>query len=571
MGLLLLAACTGGGEGAAGTSALLITFDTTRHDAFGCYGAPGGLTPHIDKLAAEGVAYDRAYAVAPMTQPSHASMMTGLIPPRHTVRINGHHPLPSSAETLAELAAAAGLETAAFVSAVVLDEAFGLNQGFETYDVPQRSMAGSSAGYVSRDAAAVMKEARAWFKARDRDRAFFTWIHVWDPHPPWNPDPALLARARGNPYLAIMAGADAELGKLLTDLDEDGTLDHTVVLLVSDHGEAFGEHGEQSHSTHCYQSTVSIPLILRYPDGFQAGTRIDAVTSVTDVLPTLAEAMGLSVPKNLDGRSLYRREALEARGAYLESYYGYMSFAWSPVSGWVDADGKYLHSSVPEYYDLRTDRTESHNLDGQHPAVIARYRDAIAEAVSRPALALDEENGVDEAMRAELEKLGYAASGLGNAELPHPLADSDLPSPADRMEEWKLTIGVLSFLRAGDHAMAAKACARILETNPDNSWALDRQAICLIREKRYAEAMVPLRRVVQNGRATTITFGNLGGCYRSLGLNDEALVHFELALQLDPNELRSLRNAAELLLRAGNPEKAAAYRARFEAVTGTSF
>ena len=571
LGLLVGSACSKKSPRSERTSALLITFDTTRFDALESFGGLEGLTPHIDALAEAGVAFDQAYSVTPMTQPAHASMMTGLYPPRHGVRINGHGPLPQSAQTLAELAGAAGYETAAFVSAVVLDSAFGLDQGFEVYDVPRRGQAGGSGGYASRNAGAVVDAALSWFEGRDPSRAFFVWVHVWDPHPPWDPKPEFFGPAQGNPYLAAVAEADAELGRLLNTLEEDGTLDNTVVLLVSDHGEAFGEHGESSHSSHCYQSTIHVPMILCYPDRFGAGTRIDTVVSVADVQPTLAEAMDLRPAADLDGRSLYRVTHPEERGAYIESYYGYMCFSWSPLSGWVGSEGKYLHSSRPEFYDVHADPSESQELFEQRREVAARYADRIAAVFARETLEADSAGpGIDESLRAELEQVGYASSGLGDEALPHPLAPSDLPSPRDGMEERTLTLAVLDMLKAGDYARAEEACRRILATNPGNAWALDRLAASLLRQKRLPEAVAPLRKIVQSGRATVFTYCNLGGSLRALGQTEEALRYFELALELDPNEPLSLSNAAELLERAGRSEEAASLRRRLAEVQGNA-
>jgi len=564
-GLYLGASCA---NGDSGPSALLITFDTTRADAISSFGGEPGITPNIDALVAEGVAYDRAYAVTPMTQPSHASMLTGLYPPRHRVRINGHRPLPASAETLAEMAQAAGMQTAAFVSAVVLDKAFGLDQGFETYDVPNRRARGSKIGFTGRTVKEVTDLALSWFEARDRDRPFFVWIHVWDPHPPWNPPPQFRARAQNKPYLAEVAFADAVIGRLLSVLDKDGTLDETTVVFVADHGEAFGEHGEESHSTHCYESTMRVPFVIRYPDRFMAGERIAVVTSIADVQPTLAEALGLTGPENVDGRSLYRRTSLDDRGAYIESYYGYMSFSWSPLAGWVDAEGKYLHSSSPEFYDMRTDLGETTNLHDAHPEASRRYRDAIVRVASQPALELADEATIDESLREDLEKVGYASSNIVDEDIPHPLAESDLPSPATSMEERKLTIEVLSQLSSGRIAEGMETCRRILETNPNNCWALDRLASCYVREKQWEEALVLLQRTIQNGRATANTYGNLGGCLLSLGRKEEALASFLMVLDLDPYEPLSLLAVVRLLRETGRHAESEPYAERYEQATG---
>lgn len=269
LGLGLLASgCSGGGA----HSVLLITLDTTRADALGAYGRLPSVTPHLDRLAAEGVVYEHAYTVAPLTLPAHASMLTGLYPPRHGVRDNGVAGLAQSAVTLAERARAAGFQTAAFLGAVVLDQGFGLEQGFERYDTPARSFyGGPSMGYAERPAAEVAGLVASWLAERDKDRPFLLWAHLWDAHAPYEPPEALRQRAGGDAYLGEVAACDVAVGRLCAALAAEGLEDSTLIVVVGDHGESFSEHDEISHGPYVWNTTLQVPLLLRLPDGDKAG------------------------------------------------------------------------------------------------------------------------------------------------------------------------------------------------------------------------------------------------------------------------------------------------------------
>src|SRR6185503_9303787 len=257
LGVLVLAAGCGQEER---RSALLVTLDTTRADALSCYGNREPTTPVLDSLAKDGVAFDAAHTVMALTLPAHTSMLTGLAPLRHGLRDNGVAALPEAAQTIAARAHAAGIDTAAFVSSVVLDDDFGLDQGFDVYSVPVRRGATERAHGAERPARATIDAALAWLAGRDSARPFFLWVHLYDPHHPYTPS-APFAERFSSPYLGEVAAMDHELGRLFDDLRARGLLERTFVLALADHGEAFGEHGELTHGTYCYETTLHVPLI----------------------------------------------------------------------------------------------------------------------------------------------------------------------------------------------------------------------------------------------------------------------------------------------------------------------
>ncbi|RMH04287.1 MAG: hypothetical protein D6702_03525 [Planctomycetota bacterium] len=561
--LPLLTAALGCGDGRPPAAAVLITLDTTRADVLSCYGGPPGLTPALDALAAEGVRFTRARTVAPMTLPAHASMLTGLYPPRHTVRDNGHRALPAAARTLAEQARAAGLQTAAFVSASVLHSSFGLAQGFDSYSAPAETAAARTTQYRSRRAAEVVADAIAWLHRRDRSRGFLLWVHLWDPHAPYDPPPGF---RRDNPYHGEVAAADHAAGELLAALRADPAWPAITVLAVADHGEAFGEHGEWTHGPFAWESTARVPLILRSP-GLAPGT-CERTVSVADVAPTLAEALGLPPLPDVDGRSLLNPQGLEPRGVWLESLEGWSVYGWAPLWGWVTDEAKLLDGGRPRLFDPVADPAEERDLAGERPELVAELRRALLTTAARPPLPPDPPGagGPDEALLAAVAELGYAALAEDEetAAPPRPLAPTDRPDPLEpeRAEELRLVNRGGNLAAAGRHAEAEALFARVVAANPENLWAQEMLGSLRLILGRPEEALPPLLRVARAGRGTATTFGNLAGCYRALGRDDRALPWLERAYARNPEHQGVRRHLIEVLENLGRKEEADRIRAR---------
>ncbi len=551
--LLLATAGCGGGDAAEGPySAVLITLDTTRADALGSYGRTTGVTPHLDRLRERSLQYDPAYTVAPLTLPSHASMLTGLYPPRHGVRDNGLWALPDSAETVAEAARDAGYDTAAFLASSVLGPRFGLDQGFATYEAPgfAGQLAARHAGKLP--AGDVVDGALAWLSARDGEKPFFLWVHLFDPHSPYRPRPEFQPAMRANAsypnvnYLAEVAYMDRELGRLLDAID----LDELVVVTVADHGESLRAHGETSHGAFCYQETLRVPLYVSHPDGRRAGERSSEIVSVVDVHPTLAEAMGLALASSVDGRSLLSREPSE-RGVYFECYSGFLSYGWSPIAGWLDGEGKYLHSSAPELYDLRSDPGEQRDLAAERAGELERYRRAIADVADLPALEVTAGEALDDAAVAELRSLGYAGAGLGPDRVPHPLAATGLPAPAAMRDAFETMQAGIRDCGVGRFAEAEAAFREVLARNPRNYTAVDMLSFSLMEQGRHAEAIPHLQWLVREGPERPGYLFNLGVCLQKEGRWDEAIAVLERAAELAP-DLPRFREQLERARRAAS-------------------
>lgn len=536
-------------------SAILITLDTTRYDALG----RAGITPNLDRVAARGVSYQQARTVAPLTLPAHASMFTGLYPPRHTVRGNGPTTLPEEATTVAERAQAAGFQTAGFVGGLSLDRAYGAAQGFERWSQPQISAARALGQISDRSAAEVVADARAWLATRDRERPFLLWVHVFDAHAPYVPPPSYLASAGGDAYLGEIASYDAELGRLLEDLERERVLDGALLIVVADHGEARGDHGEDTHGLHAWDSTLRVPLIVRHPDGARAGEKTDELASVVDVAPTLLAWMQLEPPSDLDGVSLLGRVPA-ARGVYFESLSGWARFGWSPIAGWCDAEAKYIHSSKPQLFDVHADPRELEDLHDQRSADLARYRDAIHAVLARPALRVASQRLADVEHAHALAELGYGGGDAHLLDYPDPLEPSDRPAPRERLDEYRAFIAAQSLVQTQRFEQAVALLEPLVAANPGNVAALDELGGALVELQRWSAAAEVLERRVALPPDHLLTRKHLVRCYTELGNAAKAREHTlrSLELLIETHELR------------GERDEAARYRALYEGEVGSA-
>ena len=541
-------------------SGVLITLDTTNRDALGCYGQTLPLTPNLDRLAAESLVFDQARTVAPLTLPAHASMLTGLVPLRHGVRDNALWPLPEAAETLAERARAAGFECAAFVSAVVLAAPWGLAQGFERYDAPEGSAGNPTAHMLERPARATIARACEWLRARDPSRPFFLWVHLFEPHDPYAPPAAFLERAGGDPYLGEVAALDDALGELMRVLDEEHGLERTLLVVAADHGEALGDHGERTHSVLCYEKVLRVPLFVREPSKRRAGERSGAPASVADVFPTFCAGLGLGAADAVDGANLLAALDQE-RGTYFESLSGYLSYGWSPIAGWVDRRGKYLHGTNPELYDLARDPAEGENQLGARTDDARRYRDALLALSERPRLERSSDAAVDEALRADVRALGYTGAGAGDAELPDPLDATGLPDARGRLDELERFYTAVLRQNDGKSTEAIALLEELVAVNPENVTALNVLATYLFQARRVEDALATLERIPARGRDRLNVQDLSGHCLEQLGRLAEAVTHFARALELKPLDRHQLEDLLRVHQRLGNAAEVERLRA----------
>lgn len=543
-------------------SLLLLTLDTTNPEALGAYGGASGLTPHLDRLAREGFVFDDARSVAPLTLPAHASILTGLYPPRHGLRRNGERALSSEAVTLAERARAHGLASAAFLAAVVLAPEFGLDQGFDLYDAPDVPGSVEEHLAASRTADEIASRALAWLEAQPEERPFFLWLHFYDPHFPYHPPDEARARAGGDAYRGEIAAMDAGLGRVLDALEQRGALEHTLVVALADHGEGLGRHDEETHGAFVYDSTLSIPFLLRLPGAARGGERRSEPVSQVDLVPTVLAALGWEPDASLDGRDLLAPGA--APGVYFESYFGVQSFGWSQAAGWTDGAWKYVHSGAPELFELTHDAGETRDVLAAQAARADPLRAAMGTMLARPRLAARELAGDPHDVQREIERLGYAGVGSEGERDPEPLEDVARPSPHGMRRAFAdYMAGRKEFEERGASPTACALLEAAVQVNPGNHKAWFALGRARAELGQFEAAVVAYREVLARPAAERIPAQlNLAVCLHNLGRSDEALRELEQALSETDGPPGALELWLQLLEASGRGADAQAVRAR---------
>ena len=354
---------------------LLITLDTTRADHLGAYGFQSISTPNIDRLAREGVLFEQSTTAAPLTLPAHASLFTGRFPPGHGVRDNGGFVLDPRETTMAEILGRDGYRTGAFVGSHVLSSDRGLNKGFDTYRddfPPPAGMTRGVAGGLRRRASEVTDEALRWIDGVGSSR-FLAWLHFYDAHRPYDlPEPYASAYP-SRPYDGAIEYMDAQLGRIRAFLEQRRLLDSTVLIIIGDHGESLGDHGEAGHGIFLYESVIRVPFIIRAPFEGLHGRIVADVTRSVDVLPTLLALIGIRSPLPLEGTSLVPVMTGAVRSldleAYSESLYPLHAFGWSELHALRAGRFKVIAAPRPELYDLESDPFEEHNRYNEQRAL----------------------------------------------------------------------------------------------------------------------------------------------------------------------------------------------------------
>jgi arylsulfatase A-like enzyme/Flp pilus assembly protein TadD len=423
---------------------LLITLDTTRADRIGAYGYAKATTPNIDALAESGVVFRQAYAPVPITLPSHCSILTGTYPPSHQVRINGSYFLAPQVLTLPEVLKDAGFETAAFVSSFVLDSRFGTDQGFDLYDDRMEGGAGLRNLESERKAAGTFAAFKDWFEARSAKK-FFAWVHFFDPHAPYEPPPAY--RKGESPeelYDGEISFMDFYVGEVVNLLKNKKAFDRTLIILAGDHGEAFGEHGENGHTLFCYEENIRVPLVVLAAKGFPQPATIETPANLIDILPTVLDFVGLPMPGFVQGKSLLplvQGKKWSGRPFYFESLFSQEVLGCASLKGVLRGGWKFVLLPKPELYNLEADPAEKINLVASESKTSLRLKGEL-EGLEREfgRNELTSLRPVNAEEKQKLESLGY----LGGGRKP-PKSDASR-DPKDRVDFWNRSVRAKQFV-----------------------------------------------------------------------------------------------------------------------------
>ncbi|MCA9118253.1 MAG: sulfatase-like hydrolase/transferase, partial [Planctomycetaceae bacterium] len=529
---------------------LLITLDTTRADRLGCYGYSPAQTPVLDRLAQQGVLFERAYAPVPLTLPSHASMLTGLYPPEHSLHTNGQAALPREIPTLATELQEAGYATAAFIAAFVLDRKFGLQRGFETYDDDLSLAAPTLHGdHQYRDARQVIDAAIEWLSPRG-DKPFFCWVHLFDPHYPYLAhEDRFGAEFADRPYDAELAYVDEQIERLLSTLEKSGELEHTVIVVVGDHGESLGEHGELTHGMTVYDATLRVPLIVVSPEEGQPGHRVAEPVSLVDLTPTLLDRLGMQSLAQASGRSLrpaLQGEPLSQAPCYAETDEPYAAAHWSPQRALITSQWKYIRSPRAELYDLIADPHELRNLATESSGQLQQLEEELAAWEERMKQPLANSVALSEQERRALRSLGYAAVNETARDRERPL-----PDVKDMLPYYYRLNDAVAMIDTGRYDLAEPVLREVLAADENYFEAHGELGRCLLKLGRLPEAVRSFRRTMELNPHADRVQSMLGATLLLQGQHSDAVEALELAIQLNPDLHQNYFNLGMALEKLG--------------------
>lgn len=453
---------------------VLITIDTVRADHVGCYGYDRIHTSTLDSLAHDGIVFERAISQVPLTWPSHTAILTGTYPFQNGVQDFTGKPLDPQFRSIAQAFQHNGYATGAVVSAYVLDRVWGLARGFGYYDdafAPEEFRT-KDIGLVERKAGESVSHAIQWLgKARATHRPFFLWLHLYDPHSPYDPPEPFHSEYRDHLYDGEVAYADHELGRLLAWLKREQLYGPTLIVMLSDHGESLGQHGEQEHGFFVYNATIRIPLIVKPPARSDIRpTRIAVPVETTSVAPTLLALAGVKdeIQKQFTSPPLPLRSGQDDddRPAYSETFYTFNSFGWSPLHSLETLRYHYIDAPRPELYDLQADPEESNNLAAQQGATVAVLKDKLQALLGRNAYkaTTNASPGMTPDALEKLRALGYVA--YHSPVTPQAIM-AGLPDPKDKLQEFNTILTAQDLIRAGDIVHGDAALNKVQQQDPN--------------------------------------------------------------------------------------------------------
>lgn len=498
---------------------ILISIDTLRADHLAAYGYTKGRTPNIDALVRDSVVFERAYAHAPQTLPSHTSILTGQLPFEHGVRDNIGFNVKADAVTMASLFRTKGYGAGGFVSAYVLRPETGIGKGFDVYnaDLPVGGLDRPIA-QVTRPAVDTARAALTWLGTHV-DPKVFMFVHFYEPHRPYEPPDRFKDL---DPYDGEIATADESVGTILAELRRRGWYDSATIALVADHGEGLGDHGEEEHGLFLYEPTIHVPFIIKTPNQKGAGSRVKAPVQHIDLLPTFAKLAGFAVPSGLRGRNLsalWSAGTLEPQGIYSEALMSRYHFGWSELTSLTDERYKFIRAPKSELYDLERDRAETQNLLTDRTQVATAMRGGLEALIA--GRGVDTQGSVSNEDRQRLAALGY----IGSASVAAETSGLTLPDPKDKAE---INHAFVLAARAIGNLEFVDAAARL-------KWITDREPGMTDAWNQYAQVLI------------------------RLGRDNDALNAYKQLLQQRPDQPSVLLDAATVLLRQRRFDEAKAH------------
>lgn len=533
LSIALLFACNrtpdrGKAAAPAGTPVILISIDTLRADHLPAYGYSGVATPAIDALRRDGILYENAYSHCPMTLPSHLSILTGLLPYEHEVRNNLGYTFDAARhDSLPAMLKRSGYATGAAVSAYVLRAGTGVGPLFDFYDDRITGPTNVSVSQLARDGRATSTIAETWI-AQHQSEPFFFFLHVFEPHWPYEAPQPFRSRYT-NAYDAEVAAADGAIGQFIARLKALGVYDRAIIVLLSDHGEGLGDHGEGEHGVFLYREVIHVPLIVKLPKSARAGEAIEHPVQLIDVAPTIASLTGATPRAPLAGASLLG-DAPQRR-IYSETMLPLIHFGWSGLRSLVDARHHFIEAPRSELYDVAADPRERTNIASNERRVLAEMRGAIARHSSKLTLPAN----VDPEEAAKLAALGYLGQTRTST------ANEPRPDPKDRIGELEELKAAADLERRGNLHAAIAQYESIVATNPRFADAWLRMAGAQEAVGRLDDAVRSYRQALQVAPVLVQQIASsLASLYLRLGKLAEADAHARLILKTQPGAAHQL-------------------------------
>ena len=569
--LIGVAACKSS-PGSSGLSLILVTLDTTRADRIGAYGSRAVPTPNLDRIASEGVLFETAISPVPLTLPAHSSILTGRYPASHGVRHNGIYRLPEEEVTLAERLRDSGFHTAAVVGAYVLNRGFGTAQGFDVYD-DVNAGSGTLPGpdhqlEAQRTADEVNEQVFRVLDGHASER-FFLWVHYYDPHMPYAPPERPGRVLEGTGYDREISYVDACFGNLMDRLARDGLLDRSILVVVGDHGESLGEHGEETHGLLLYEGAIHVPFFIRAPGLLPRGKRVDGPVGLTDVVPTVLELLGQPPLERSEGKSLLPRisgtEGPSGSIAFAETLMGRLEYGWSDLYVAREGRFKYIQAPTPELYDLERDPGERENLARIEPwraeDLAARMQEWLATRPAGPPNP-DATRALTPEEESRLRSLGYLAGDAFKGGAVD--ENGPRPDPKERIEEARRLSTARAMLGRGDLEEALADVEAILAANPRNQKARAARVEALSRSGRFTEAEDEAKAGISLAESDPETpavvleecLGTLASAYRAAGKTAEAEATYRRILEKNPRREKATIEIARILVERGSLEEA---------------
>jgi choline-sulfatase len=539
---------------------VLITLDSTRADRMGFLGSRGGLTPSLDGIAHQGIVFAQAYAQAPVTIVSSATILTGTYPQIHRASEFGVS-LAATIPYLPALLHAGGYRTAAFMGSILLDPRNGpfqsYDRGFDVYDAGfhQAQRGESRFQSVERHGDEVVARAMRWV-AGDKQRPFFLWVHLQDPHVPY-----------GTSYDHAVAAADAAIGKLVASLRSESLYDDAMIVVVSPNGESLGAHGEDTHGIFLYDETIRVPLVIKLPksqmSGKRPGQQIKNRARLLDIGPTVLAAAGISVPAQMQGQSLMRITQASSQAdqpAYSQSDLPQQGFGCSALESWRAGKYLYVRAPNPELYDLSVDPNATHNLAQSSKATLETMAAQLQALDSRLANAGSSTGaGLTSSEMQKLASLGYVGLQKSGAGVNAATEGAD---PKDAIAAVNKTLAAVIDLDDGKPEKAIPLLRQVIAAQPNSYLAQYSLGTALIQQQQYADAIGYLHKAIELQPDSGFAHYAMGLCLMKTGDFKTSAVHLEIASGRLPGFSGLHASLADVYEHLGRSADAARERAR---------